>query len=226
MEGGWATPQIKESLQHCKGKVLNLVFNDTLRDTLIDEMFPALRACPPGSSVILELRRTELDDDLLKALGYLCQEHPVIYQISLQSWQPAESSSLSAFLVSLMCMPTAVRVIDMNYGTPITDQVALAIVNALPGLHQPVELRFATKDLSERMMKLLIDSVLKKNAEGGVQFRLELHVGEDFCSPNHSNGGGHYLDAHFRLQMKAKGISFCKVRGVSEEKNPGFLLEL
>ena len=226
MEGGWATSQIKKSLQLCKGKVLNLVFNDTLRDTLVDEMFPSLWACAPGSSVILELRRTELDDELLTLLGRVCQEHPVIYQISLQSWQPADSASLSAFLVSLMCMPTAVRVIDMNYGIPITDDVALAIIKALPDLHQTIELRFATKDLSESLMKVLIESALTKNAEQGVQFRLELHVGEDFCRPNYLNRGSHYLDVHVRSQMKAKGVSFCKVRGISEEKNPDFLSEL
>lgn len=226
MEGGWGGNAIASALRRCAGKSLNLVFNDTLFNTLVREMFPALRACAPGCAVILELRRTELDDGLLADLGRLCQEHPVIYQISLQSWKPRDPGVLSRFVTDLMRLPNAVQIIDMNYGTPVTDEVALAIAGAIADLSRPIELRFPTRGMSEHAMKTLIQAALLKNETGGVLARLELHVGEDMFTPANAHPDSHHLDKLTKSRLKKQGVSFSKVRGISEEKSPDLLFWL
>ena len=225
-EGGWWNAPMRDALGACHETVLNMVFNDTLHATLVSEMFPALSACPPGSSVILELRRTELDDWLLLALGKLCHEHPVIYQISLQSWKPGDSSALGQFLSTLMRLPNAVQIVDMSYGTPITDDVAAAIIAALPGLSRPIELRFPTLHLSESSMEALIREVVKKNASGALFCKLKLLVGEDMYSPKSLSPDALYLDVETKASLKARGVRFSKMRGCPEGKNPAFLFWL
>lgn len=225
-EGGWWIPPLQAALHACHSTVLNIVFNDTLHSVLVQEMFPALSACPPGSSVFLELRRTELDEQLLSALGKLCHEHSVIYQISLQSWKPDDSQALCRFLSGLMQLPNAVQVIDMSYGTPITDDVAAAITQAIPGLTRPIELRFPTQHLSESSMEALIRAAVKKNACGLMFCRLKLYVGEDMYSPKKPVPDGLYLDVETKASLKARGVRFSKLRGCAEGKDPAFLFWL
>lgn len=224
-QGGLWSEGLARALGACNGKVLNLVFNDTSHATLANELLPALRACAPGSSVILELRRTDLDDVLLLELGKLCVEHPVIYQISLQSWKPDKAQAQSQFLAGLMCLPNAVQVVDMSYCTPVNDEVAASITLAIACLDHPIELRMATRDMSESAMKALIQAALNKNVSG-ILCRLELHVGEDMYRPRNPSQNGRYLDKQTKDSLKERGISFCKMYGCSEEKNPDFLFWL
>ena len=225
-EGGWWGATLHNALRACRDTTLNMVFNDTLYPILVSEMFPALSACPPGSSVILELRRTELDDSLLLALGTLCHEHPVIYQISLQSWKPEDSRTLGQFLSGLMRLPNAVQIIDMSYGTPVTDDVAAAMIAALPALARPMELRFPTRDLSEASMEALIRAVLKKNASGTAFCKLKLMVGEDMYRPRGQPPNALYLDFETKVNLRARGVRFSKIRGCLEGKDPAFLFWL
>jgi len=226
MEGGWWGASVCNVLRACQNSILNMVFNDTLHPTLVNEMFPALSACSPGCSVILELRRTELDDALLLALGQLCHEHPVIYQISLQSWKPEVSGSLGQFLSNLMRLPGAVQIVDMSYGTPVTDDVAAAITAAVPLLVRPIELRFPTRDLSEASMEALIRAVVKRNASGAILCKLKLLVGEDMYRPKSPPPNALYLDGETKASLKFRGVQFSKLRGYLEGKDPAFLFWL